>query len=134
MGLDNGIDAKKINPADIPGFVTIAEDPYASEKGTMEVCYWRKCWGIRGMVLGAIFAQNLPNEKYRYDLEWKEIENIAEGLVPFLDKEYFDTYAQSIWEYEEMQEQLVQDIINLKWLAWYMKEHPDVEASFYDSY
>ena len=134
MGLDNGIDAKKINPADIPGFVTIGVPSYATEKDTMEVCYWRKCWGLRGMILEAIFAQNLPDEKYRYDLEWKEVENIAKGLIPFLEKEYFDTYAQSIWDYEEMQEQLVQDIINLKWLAWYMKKHPEVEVSFYDSY
>ena len=134
MGLDNGIEAKNINPADIPGFVTIEEQPYTREKGLMEVCYWRKCWGIRGMILGVLFAQNLPEEKYSYDLEWKEVENIARGLLPFLDKEYFNENAESIWDFEEMQEHLLQDIINLTWLAWYMKSHPEVKVSFYDSY
>jgi len=134
MGLDNGIEAKNINPADIPGFVTIEEQPYTREKGLMEVCYWRKCWGIRGMILGVLFAQNLPKEQYSYDLEWKEVENIARGLLPFLDKEYFNENAESIWDFEEMQEHLLQDIINLTWLAWYMKSHPEVKVSFYDSY
>lgn len=136
MGLDNGIDAQNLEAKDIPEYVDVHVPVYRSNREDpwkWEVCYWRKCWGIRSMILGNLFVST-DAESYEYELEAKELENIARDLAPFLDREYYEANAQSIWDYDEMRDHIIQDIINLRWLAWYMKQHPDVKVRFYDSY
>ena len=54
--------------------------------------------------------------------------------MKYLDKEYYENNADSIWEYNEYKDNIQQSIINLMWLKMYMESHPEVIAYFYDSY
>ena len=54
--------------------------------------------------------------------------------MKYLDREYYDENADSIWEYDEYKENIQHSIINLVWLRVYMETHPDVTCYFYDSY
>ena len=54
--------------------------------------------------------------------------------MKYLDKEYYEDNADSIWEYPEYKDNIQQSIINLMWLKMYMESHPEVTAYFYDSY
>lgn len=130
MGLDNGIIARKVNKKDIPTFV---KDGYKDFKeDAMEVAYWRKCWGIREAM--ASVGHPIDDNIYDFPIEREDIPAIVRELYKFLDKSYYEENADSIWEFDEIIDNLFQQIINLKWLEGYMEDHPDVEVEFYDSY
>lgn len=130
MGLDNGIIARKVNKKDIPTFV---KDGYADYKDdVMEVAYWRKCWGIREAMANVGHPEDL--DIFDFKIEKEDIPAIVRELYRFLDKSYYEENADSIWEFDEIIDNLFQQIINLKWLEGYMEDHPDVEVEFYDSY
>ena len=71
---------------------------------------------------------------YGFPIEREDIPAIVRELYKFLDKSYYEENADSIWEFDEIIDNLFQQIINLKWLEGYMEDHPDVEVEFYDSY
>lgn len=48
MGLDNGFRVKNINRQDIPSY------SHAKRYNDDEIIYWRKCWGLRSVVLDAL--------------------------------------------------------------------------------
>lgn len=67
-------------------------------------------------------------------VESEDILPIVKILMKYLNKEYYNDNADSIWEYEEAYDNIQRSIINLIWLKTYMEEHKDVTAYFYDSY
>ena len=67
-------------------------------------------------------------------VESEDILPIVKILTKYLDKEYYENNADSIWEYLEYKDNIQQSIINLMWLKMYMESHPEVTAYFYDSY
>ena len=67
-------------------------------------------------------------------VESEDILPIVKILMKYLDKEYYENNADSIWEYLEYKDNIQQSIINLMWLKMYMESHPGVTAYFYDSY
>jgi hypothetical protein len=132
MGLDNGIMLKaplsvlKENKYPIP---ITERDVYESD---IEICYWRKCWGIRNQIIKHL-GENI--DKIYYPLVLNDIEQIINILVPFgLSEEYWDNEAQSIWDYNEYLEVTCRYIVNLHWLKWFMTQYPEYEVYFYDSY
>lgn len=132
MGLDNGIIIKKEKrqELDIPSIVKISD---SFTDGDIELCYWRKCWGIRDCILD-ILKINSDGEGYFSIEESREVELIIKGLYKFLNESYWIKNGDSIWEYEEIVPKLVQDIINLKWLQELMKNDKNIQVYFYDSY
>jgi hypothetical protein len=131
MGLENGIylhDVKR-NQIKFPWYVDLPFDDDYDNK--LDICYWRKCWGIRAMIKKTL---HMNPDKYKNEVEEDDIPIIIRGLEGFIDKEYWDQFADSIWEYEEYKLHLLQQIKNLLWLREYLKEHPNVECYFYDSY
>jgi hypothetical protein len=127
MGLDNGIyirNFKEVAPSKVPWFVML-------DGG--DVCYWRKCWGIRCAIYNALHAED-NGEKYEFKVEEDDIPAIIKELEKFLDKDYWNENADSIWEYEDIRPSLIMQIKNLLWLRQYMLENPKVECYFYDSY
>lgn len=128
MGLDNGIRIK-INKIEgkLPWFVELEPSFNGKE---IEVCYWRKCWGIRDEILKLCHFEN----QYYYELESEDIPAIIRVLGNFMDREYWNERADSIWTYDEYLPQNTHNILNLLWLKDYMDEHPEVECYFYDSY
>ena len=58
MGLDNGIVLNKPTSV-IPFYVKV--DSWASSQDSVEICYWRKCWGIRDEIL-SLFPEADSND------------------------------------------------------------------------
>ena len=76
-----------------------------------------------GMARGAI---------YRY---YDSLDEILIALIAkWLDKERWEDEGDSIWEYDEIKDMLVQNIVNLSIIQSYMTINPDVYLEFYDSY
>lgn len=132
MGLDNGIRIKGMLEEDkkkIPYY----NDDMAEylDDGEIEPVYWRKCWGLRGVVLSVL---HMGQEVYQKGIDPDDIPALIRGLKPFLSRDYWDENADSIWEYDEYFEHFYKNIIFLEWFKEYYKEHPDLKVYFYDSY
>ena len=130
MGLDNGIIVKKVKIDEIDNYVQYED--YSTENETeIEIAYWRKCWGIRQAILNAL---NSDVDNGNTIIHREDIPNIVDALTPFLDEDYWNKNSDSIWKYDEqIADNLTHILLNLVWLATYMKDH-DVVAWFYDSY
>ena len=51
-----------------------------------------------------------------------------------MDESTWNTYGESIWEYDEIKPTLKQNIINLILMIPFIQKNPDVYLEFYDSY
>ena len=128
MGLDNGFICKNIKRDEIPYYVRL---PWDCRDEDIEIAYFRKCWGIRGEIIRLL---HVKDDEYKIPVEKEDIIPIVKILMKYLDREYYDENADSIWEYDEYKENIQHSIINLMWLRVYMETHPDVTCYFYDSY
>lgn len=128
MGLDNGIILRDINPKELVVNKLINLDNL--EDTSAEICYWRKCWGIRNAIVGKLHFND--NEESKLDIE--DIPVIIKILFDFYGQTEWEEDADSIWEWDEFKDTLRQQIFNLMWLYDYMLEHSDAEVIFYDSY
>ena len=131
MGLDNGVICKNIKREDVPTWVDLPWG-WDEEHEDVELIYFRKHWGIRGEILKKIHCMD-DNESHT-PVEAEDIIPIVKILMKYLDKEYYEYNADSIWEYAEACNHIQHSIINLIWLKTYMESHPDVECYFYDSW
>lgn len=131
MGLDNGVICKNIKHNDIPTWVKL---PWDLKHEDIELVYFRKCWGIRGEILGKLHC--MEENDSRTPVESEDILSIVKILMKYLDEKYYEENADSIWEFCEARGNIQQSIINLLWLKMYMEEHKsdNVECYFYDSY
>ena len=133
MGLDNGIVIKRIAREQIeliPPYIECDTTEYNNEI-RIEIAYWRKCWGIRSEIINIL---HMNSNQYKTEIDMKDIPAIIRMLYKFLSEEYWNKYGDSIWEYEDIKEKLVQNIINLKWLYYFMQKNENIEIEFYDSY
>ena len=128
MGLDNGFVCKNIKREELPSWVKL---PWDWRDKDVEIAYFRKCWGIRGEIIRLL---HVKDDEYKLPVEKEDIIPIVKILMKYLDREYYDENADSIWEYDEYKENIQHSIINLMWLRVYMETHPDVTCYFYDSY
>ena len=128
MGLDNGLICKNIKHNDIPIWVKL---PWDLRHEDIELLYFRKYWGLRGEILDKIHSK--PGE-WQIPVESEDILPIVKILMKYLDEQYYEENADSIWEFCEAKDNIQQSIINLLWLKTYMEQHPEVECYFYDSY
>lgn len=128
MGLDNGIILRDVNPKELVVNKLINLDNL--EDTSAEICYWRKCWGIRNAIVEKLHLND--GEESKLDVE--DIPVIIKILFDFYGQTEWEEDADSIWEWDEFKDTLRQQIFNLVWLYNYMLEHPNVEVIFYDSY
>ena len=136
MGLDNGIILRlKENkiPKDFPSQETLDswDHERVQDKKELEVAYWRKCWGIRSAIMDVL---HMKDDEYQHPVEAEDCPAIRRALVNFLKPDYWDENADSIWEYEEMYETMLDILLNLKWLEKRLNANPEESAYFYDSY
>lgn len=129
MGLDNGFILKTKDTIKVPSCVELFD--YEFKDNEYEVVYWRKCWGLRKAVLKVLHA---PDDAYHIPVEAEDIPAIIRAIQPFFSKEYWAENADSIWEYDEFFDNLIQTVLNLSWLKTYLEEHPAAFCYFYDSY
>lgn len=123
--------AKNIKKEDIPNWVKPPWD-WNEWYGEQEIVYFRKHWGIRGEILAKLHCTQDNDSETPVDSE--DIIPIVKILMKYLDREYYEDNAHSIWEYYEAYNHIQDSIINLIWLKMYMDSHPEVECYFYDSY
>ena len=132
MGLDNGIRIKGIPEEEL------RKAPYYDEHwgdylndGEIEPVYWRKCWGLRAVVLSVL---HMDQDEYEKNIDPEDIPALIRRLKPFLSRDYWDENAESIWEYDEYFSTVYKNLIFLEWLKEYYKNHPYIKVYFYDSY
>lgn len=128
MGLDNGIILRDVNPKELVVNKLINLDNL--EDTSVEICYWRKCWGIRNAIVEKLHFND--GEESKLDVE--DIPVIIKILFDFYGQTEWEEDADSIWEWDEFKDTLRQQIFNLMWLYDYMLEHSDAKVIFYDSY
>lgn len=137
MGLDNGIYVKsnkrKITREDLP---VIINYPFEKDyNDNVEIIYWRKCWGLRNDVMNTFGWRFAPEEQYIFEIDKPEqVLQFIELISSWLNEEKWQEEGDSIWDYNEMRETLIQNIINLAVIYMYMIMYPDVYLEFYDSY
>ena len=136
MGLDNGIILKLANkkvPEDFPEqeawWIDSQED--VDKYGEFHICYWRKCWDIREIILGVLHAGQEGGE---YPVEAEDLPAIRRGIMKLLNPKTYEENSDSIWEYDERVESELHMLLNMMWLENYLKTHPNDSAFFYDSY
>ena len=135
MGLDNGIEVKRTYYTnDIPELQRFNQPWDKEHKYNFEVCYFRKCWNIRNMILDVVkgtYDNIISNPLTTYD-----IDNIIKGLQAFNSDNWQDN-GGSIWDWDDEEypysEHIKRDIENLQTLRKLMDKY-DLEVYFYDSY
>ena len=131
MGLDNGFVVHGLKKSDIPCFVKLPFD-FDRKDGGIEIAYYRKCWGLRNMILGIL---RTPSDCYDMNVDTEDLRAILRNMVPFFKQDYWEDEGDSIWTFDEaFPFMLFQQTINLLWLCSYMEERPEVTCYFYDSY
>lgn len=127
MGLDNGIKVKSITKEDRLKYgISI---PYNETDD--DICYWRKCWNIRSVILKIL---HLGEEGGFYKFDSEDIPAIIKGLYNLIVNKDEWNDNDCIWKYKDMVPTILRNILDLDRLIFYLKDHPDAEISFYDSY
>lgn len=129
IGLDNGIVLNKPTNV-IPFYVKV--DDWVLSHNSVEICYWRKCWGIRNEIL-CLFPEAEPNDSC-LDLTPEHIRSIRKIIRSFMNRKKWEEEGMSIWTYDEIRPRLTKQWFALWWLEHYLKKNPDAEACFYDSW
>lgn len=140
MGLDNGIvlryrNVEKLEQL-IPNYVRIDKDFDDDHEVFWDVCYWRKCWGLRAKILRVLSHHASDDEeKYEWDLTIDDLIGIRDIIIGYLvDPDKWDDEDMSIWMFRDMVAQFAQEIVNLTWLIEFMRRDHKASAYFYDSY
>ena len=97
----------------------------------VEICYWRKCWGLRNAFIHTNFLVEDP-DTCEYRLSIKEVDYLRALIVTYL--KHPEEWDNSIWSFDEIKHSLYDQRWNLFLLHFWMKKHPDAEVIFYDSY
>lgn len=137
MGLDNGIVLKAKEDIEVPTFLEVRQANYPYEPiaaipagKSEEICYWRKCWGIRNEIMWDI---GLDEDVYCCELTSDDVENIIIILEKYIRKDYYDEHHRSIWEWKRIVPSLMRQAEILSW-ANELLEEDKIELEFYDSY
>ena len=96
-----------------------------------EICYWRKCWGIRNAIMKKF---HFEDGEYEFKLDKEDIPVIIKILLHFCNNDVWEDEGNPIWSYDEIIETNINYIVALKQLIKYWDKHPDLEVYFYDSY
>ena len=126
MGLDNGIVLKTTKT---PSFANLCSQ---YKEGEYEVCYWRKCWGLRNCIL--LLFDNVQDNDGIYNISVEQIDDIINIINYFNNKEVWDEEGLSIWTHEEYKDKLISDVKMLECVKDFMLNNPDAIVYFYDSY
>ena len=134
MGLDNGIDIKRNEYSNkIKALKQFECDWDNKHSYPFEICYWRKSWNIRNDIFNAIASEE--NDEYHYELSIYDIQEILKLLKSYNKKTWdYGGWSGSIWTWKEHKSINRKHIKNLKKLIKLMKQYPELEVYFYDSY
>ena len=130
MGLDNGITICKKN---LNSSIILNESFILSD---YEVCYWRKCWGIRNDIIDYLHnTYEIQEELYEYELTLADLQAIYDILLSWYNKKKWNESGRSIWDWKTIKEQLRYDCNRLAYLIAKKEVYwDDLPVYFYDSY
>ena len=130
MGLDNGITICKEN---LNSSIILNESFIPLD---YEVCYWRKCWGIRNDIIDYLHnTYEIQEELYEYELTLADLQAIYDILLSWYNKKKWNESGRSIWDWKTMKEQLRYDCNRLAYLIAKKEVYgDDLPVYFYDSY
>lgn len=118
MGLDNGIIVRMHEPAE-----------------EEEICYWRKCWGLRDSIIEMLTKNGRDVVQKEVSIDVDDIINIVNILQQFDDEDYWVEHGDSIWSYEDIKDDLHNQIDNLMGLLDALNGPNNIkDVRFYDSY
>lgn len=130
MGLDNGICIKNRRRESLS--LWPFKYPFESDfDEDVEICYWRKCWGLREIILLDILHTN--DEGGEYPLTTYQVKRIKTAIRRYIKQpDWWE--SRSFWAFDELKLILREDLWNLWWLRWWMLFHPKEIVYFYDSF
>ena len=137
MGLDNGIylksNRRNVTRDMVPGAKFPFEKDY--QEGAVELCYARKCWGLRGDLIDFVdWDEVSDNDCYFRIYNPSKIVRMIEIVASWMDADKWEDEGQSIWTYDEYKGNLTNWIISLACAMNAMTLNPDFYLEFYDSY
>lgn len=117
MGLDNYIVIQRRQNGEEVSIKDILAEEYANNYFEMitekDVCYWRKFWGFRNIVMHDI----LKNDKYKEALSLDDLIEITVTLEKFLEVTFFENNAgNSVWSWREYVGTIAQTVANMRLL------------------
>lgn len=138
MGLENGIILScpdKYNTEFLNAILDI--EPCDKSK---EVCYWRKCRGLRDDIL-TYLKFVYPDRKDYCTLYLSSIDifNIRQIIMSWQDKKKWNLEGNSIWSYKDIKKKLRADVERLTFILGMLEtidkeEKNKFKIYFYDSY
>ena len=130
MGLDNGITIYKKN---LNSSIILNESFIPLD---YEVCYWRKCWGIRNDIISYLHnTHEIQEDLYEYELTLEDLQAIYDILLSWYNKKKWNESGRSIWDWKTIKEQLRYDCNRLAYLIAKKEVYgDDLPVYFYDSY
>ena len=129
MGLDNGIIVKDVVREQLPRWIHY---PFSMDYDYVDICYWRKWWGMRNKFLRAAYP-NYKCDNCEFDMGTREIRIMRSILIDYLV--HPSHWDNDYWEYDKYTRKgLIGQIWSLYLLEFWYKRHPDVKIIFYDSY
>lgn len=116
MGLDNSIVIQKRLNGEEVSIKDVLEEEYSNnyfEMITGDVCYWRKFWGFRNIVMHDILKSN----EYKEVLSLDDLIEITVTLEKFLEVTFFENNAgNSVWSWREYVGTIAQTAANMRLL------------------
>ena len=136
MGLDNGIILYTQTPIEnIPKELSDRlNDICHTENGyEYDICYWRRCHNIRRNIADVLFGYP-PEYCGKENLDIGDVKEIYH-VIQYLNKRHIwdQIDNDSIWSYDEIHDQLDDDLLYLEWLIYFMRRN-ECRVDFYDSY
>lgn len=130
MGLDNGIYIKGYRRK--PFYV---KDDLYEQSNQIDLAYWRKYWGLRNDIINIIYENYYGNdsEVLLSENQIKKIRNLIMEIT-FSKKRYLES-CSGYWDYNIYSVlRGIRQMINLTWAARQVRNNPEVEVFWYDSY
>lgn len=144
MGLDNGIilrTRKRISEDNellkVKGIEQIHDISDDDGFFNYDICYWRRCWNIRSLLLDNCQKEEDPGY---YPMTIQNLINFRTAIFNTIcaGAEAWDygDYTGSVWSFDDMITSLAYDLVRLTALIKYLKEEGAglAEAYMYDSY
>ena len=138
MGLDNGILVRKDCVTNKIAQKLLSRYINNFFPNYYEIAYWRKCWNIRRELIDILDFDDSTLNDCDYPITSKnQIDQIISYLKSLNEETWCNdgsSWGDSIWEWEEIEDCIKEQIKALKTLKFAMFFDKNIRAFFYDSY
>lgn len=134
MGLENGVVIKAKEDFKWQSGLVSWTDGLEIPKGkSLEVCYWRRAFGIRDKIMESMMIEKENHKDIVVGLNSYKLRNIVWELSKFIDEEYYNYNANSGWSYSVFVNTLWEQICILVYVESLVNAGL-VEVEFYEKW